>query len=175
MSAAGVDQQAQRESASEGRGGAPSAAIEPPEGGLLLAATIAGGLSAVGTVAWPRCLGGVSHPVREGHAVGACGKPGSVGGEHAFAEFGEGAVEQAGDVHLGDTEVFADLGLGAFVDEAHGDDAPFAVVEFGDEGGARALKSSTSSRALSSVPMKSASAASPSSLEPMVASREAEP
>lgn len=29
---------------------------------------------------------------------------------------------------------FADLGLGKFVDEPHGDDAPLAFVEFGDHG-----------------------------------------
>lgn len=37
-------------------------------------------------------------------------------------------------MRLGDAEVFADPGPGEFVDEPHLDDAPFAVVEFGDQG-----------------------------------------
>lgn len=46
-----------------------------------------------------------------------------VGREHAFTQPGQGAVEEAGDVHLGDAEVLADLRVGDFVDEPHVDDA----------------------------------------------------
>jgi hypothetical protein len=83
VSVAGIDRQARQEFSLRGWRGAPSAAIERPEGALHLVATIAGGR----------------------HAAEACGEPGAAGGEHAFAELGEGAVEQAGDVHLGDAEV----------------------------------------------------------------------
>jgi hypothetical protein len=46
-----------------------------------------------------------------------------VGREHAFTQPGQGAVEEAGDVHLGDAEVLADLRVGDFVDEPDVDDA----------------------------------------------------
>lgn len=38
------------------------------------------------------------------------------------------------ETHSREAPRFADLGLGKFVDEPHGDDAPIAFVEFGDHG-----------------------------------------
>jgi hypothetical protein len=38
------------------------------------------------------------------------------------------------ETHSREAPRFVDLGLGKFVDEPHGDDAPLAFVEFGDHG-----------------------------------------
>ncbi|GGX77213.1 hypothetical protein GCM10010515_51360 [Streptomyces fructofermentans] len=71
-----------------------------------------------------------------GCSGGGCSGGGCSGaGEHALAQPGERPVEQTGDVHLGDAEAFADLGLGEFLDEPHVDDAPFPFVESGDQRG----------------------------------------
>lgn len=57
--------------------------------------------------------------------------------KHACARPGQAAGEQAGDGHPGDTEAFADLCLGEFVDEPHVNDLPVALVRSGDHRGER--------------------------------------
>jgi hypothetical protein len=57
-----------------------------------------------------------------------------VGGQLA-AQFRQGLGEQAGDVHLGDADLFGDLALGQVAVEAEGEDFLLAFVE-GGEGGA---------------------------------------
>ena len=47
------------------------------------------------------------------------------------AQVGEGPVQQAGDVHLGDAEAVADLVLGEVAVEPQHQDALFALRQFG--------------------------------------------
>ena len=59
---------------------------------------------------------------------------GGVGGE-AVAEVGQGVGEEAGDVHLGDAELVADVGLGHVAVEAQQQDVLLAAGEFAPVGG----------------------------------------
>lgn len=52
-------------------------------------------------------------------------------GHESLAQGGAGAGQEAGDVHLGEAELLADLGLRHFRSEAHPEKGAFAVIELG--------------------------------------------